>query len=398
MIALLLQPEVQQFILEHEQDDEKKLILKHRTIHNVPSSLIAEQIIGRRKAKTKLPLYYSNTGVVYPPGVNLEQSSSEETAIFKAKTLKSIVGANTEIADMTGGFGIDSFFFSRVFKKIHYIEPNASLLSFARHNHEALHAENIDYCNATAEEFLKTYPKNLDCVFVDPSRRNKSNQKVFKLSDCEPDVPSLLLNIFQKSDCLLIKTSPLLDIQQGIKELKNVEKVWVISVDNECKELLFFCRKDFSGEVKVIAINLRHDHVNFEFRPSEEKETVAKFSEPLTYLYEPNASILKAGAFKLVGEKFSVFKLHSSTHLYTSNELIQNFPGRVFKTIRAVKPDSKSLKEVFPEGKANVLTRNYPQSPEELKKKTKLKDGGEFYLLGFSSQKEKCLIAAARIK
>jgi len=398
MIASLLQPEVQQFIREHEQDDEKKLILKHRTIHNVPSSIIAEQIIGRRKAKTKLPLYYSSQGIVYPPGLNLEQSSSEETAVFKAKTLKSIIGADNEIADLTGGFGIDSFFFSRVFNKVHYIEPNASLLSVARHNHETLQAKNIEYHNSNAEDFLRSFPKKLDCVFIDPSRRTKSNQKVFKLSDCEPDVPGLLSTVFQKADCLLIKTSPLLDIQQGIRELKNVERVWVISVENECKELLFFCQKGFVAEPMINAINLHHDPVSFEFSLSEEKETVAKFSEPLTFLYEPNASILKAGAFKLVGEKFSIFKLHPSTHLYTSQELIQNFPGRIFKITHPVKPDSKTLKEIFTEGKANVITRNYPLSPEELKKKTKLKDGGDLYLIGFTTQKEKCLVASTRIK
>jgi hypothetical protein len=398
MIELLLQPEVQQFILDHEQDDEKKLILKHRTIHHVPSSIIAEQISGRKKAKTKLPLYYKSAGIVYPPGLNLEQSSSEETAVFKTRALNSNAGKDKILADLTGGFGIDSYFFSNVFKKVHYIEPNASLLSFARHNHQILQAKNIEYSNAIAEDFIKSYPNKLDCVFVDPSRRNKSNQKVFKLSDCEPDIPALLSDIFQKTDYLLIKTSPLLDIQQGIKELKHVEKVWIVSVDNECKELLFLCRKGFDAEPKIIATNLHTDQLPFEFSLSEEKETVTKFSEPLTYLYEPNASILKAGAFKFVGEKFSLFKLHVSTHLYTSRELIQNFPGRTFKMIRPVKPDPKTLKEIFVEGKANVITRNYPLSPEELKKKTKLKDGGELYLIGFSGQKEKYLVAATRIK
>lgn len=398
MIELLLQPEVQQFILEHERDDETKLILKHRTIHHVPSSVIAEQISGRKKAKTKLPLYYESTGIVYPPGLNLEQSSSEETAVFKSKTLNSILGKDKILADLTGGFGIDSFFFSTVFKKVHYIEPNASLLSFARHNHEILRTKNVEYNNTSAEDFIKSDPKNLDCVFIDPSRRNKSNQKVFKLSDCKPDIPALLSDIFQKTDCLLIKTSPLLDIQQGIKELKHVEKIWIVSVDNECKELLFLCRSGFVDEPKIIATNLHTEQLPFEFSLSEEKESVTKFSEPLIYLYEPNASILKAGAFKFVGEKFSLFKLHVSTHLYTSHELIQNFPGRIFKIIRPVKPDPKTLKEVFPEGKANVITRNYPLSPEALKKKTKLKDGGELYLVGFSGQKEKYLVAASRIK
>jgi 16S rRNA G966 N2-methylase RsmD len=364
----------------------------------VPSSIIAEQISGRKKAKTKLPLYYKSGGIVYPLGLNLEQSSSEETAVFKAKTLNSILGKDKILADLTGGFGIDSFFFSTAFQKVYYIEPNASLLSFARHNHESLQAKNIEYRNSTCEEFLQTHTEKLDCAFVDPSRRNKSNQKVFKLSECEPNVPFLLSAIFEKTDCLLIKTSPLLDIQQGIKQLKHVEKVWIVSVDNECKELLFLCRSGFVDEPKIIATNLRTDQLPFEFSLPEEKESIAKFSEPLTYLYEPNASILKAGAFKFVGEKFLLFKLHTSTHLYTSQDLIQNFPGRVFKVIRPVKSDPKTLKEVFSEGKANVITRNYPLSPEELKKKTKLKDGGELYLLGFSGQKEKYLVAATRIK
>lgn len=397
MISLLLQPEVQKFILDHENDDEKKLVLQHREIMGIPSSIIAEQIIGRRKAKTKLPLYYITPRIAYPPGVNLEQSSSQETAIFKANTLNAILGEGKTLADLTGGFGIDSHFLSRACNKVYYIEPNASLLSVAQHNHKILQAKNIEHRNTSAEEFLKSYREKLDCVFIDPSRRNKTNQKVFRLSDCEPDVPALRSEIFERTDCLLIKTAPLLDIQQGIKELENVETVWVISVSNECKELLFFCRKDFVCEPNIVALNLQTDQPSFEFSFSKEAETVSQFSEPITYLYEPNASILKAGAFKLVGERYSVLKLHPSTHLYTSQELIQNFPGRVFKIIRSVKPDAKTLKEVFSEGRANVITRNYPLSPEELKKKTKLKDGGDLYLIGFSGQKEKHLVAASRI-
>ncbi len=398
MIALLLQPEVQKFILEHEQDDEKKLVLQHRTILGIPTSVIAEQISGRRKAKVKLPLYYKSQNIIYPPGLNLEQSSSEVTAVFKANTLNSVLGTNKTIADLTGGFGIDSFFLSKLCKQVSYVEPNNALLQFTAHNHSVLGATNIQHNNNTAEKFLQSYSGKLDCVFIDPSRRNKSNQKVFKLSDCEPDVSVLLPEIFQKSGCALIKTSPLLDIQQGIKDLQHVEKVWVVSVDNECKELLFFCRKRFVGEPSITAVNLQDGHEDFEFTVTEEKSVALKFSDPLTYLYEPNASILKAGAFKIVGEKFSLLKLHPSTHLYTSTELIQNFPGRIFKITRKVKPDPKALKELFSEGKANVITRNYPLTAEELKKKTKLKDGGALYLLGFSGKSEKHLVAAMRIK
>lgn len=398
MIELLLQREVQDFLVTHEQEDEKKLVLKHRTLFGIPSGIIAEQLIGRRKAKAKLPLYYNTPGIVYPPGLNLEQSSSEKTARFKADLLNDLLRSKSVLADLTGGFGVDSFLFSKVFNNVLYVEPNASLIPIAQHNHNQLGSRNIHYQNSTAENFLDSFTGKVDCVFLDPSRRSKTNQKVFSLSDCEPNTATLLPEIFKKCEFALIKTSPLLDLQQGMQELKHVEKVWVVSVDNECKEVLFFCKKDCKDEPEIIAVDLPKQVEIFSFTFSEEKNAEANFSTPLHYLYEPNASILKAGAFKQIAENFSVFKLHPSTHLYTSNDLVQNFPGRIFKILHSVKPDPKSLKAIFPEGKANVITRNYPLTPEELKKKAKLKDGGELYLIGFSGQKEKHLVAANRLK
>jgi 16S rRNA G966 N2-methylase RsmD len=398
MIEKLLRKEVQDFLVKHEQEDEKKLLLKHRSLFSLSAGIIADQLSGRRKSKVKLPLYYNTRGIVYPPGLNLEQSSSEKTAQFKAGLLDKVLVRKNALVDLTGGFGVDAYFFSKILDTIHFVEPNASLLSIAQHNHQTLGAVHIQYHPSTAENFLNSLSGKVDCVFIDPSRRSKTKQKVFKLSDCEPGVPSLLSTIFLKSDCVLIKTSPLLDIQQGIKELKYVEKIWVVSVDNECKELLFFCRNGFEEEPTLMAVNVQDGHKDFEFNLAEEKSVVTKFSEPLTYLYEPNASILKAGAFKLIGEKFSLFKLHASTHLYTSKELNQDFPGRIFKIIGLVKQDPKILRKTFPEGQANVITRNYPLTLEGLKKKTKLKDGGTLYLIGFSGQTEKYLGAAERIK
>ena len=305
MIDSLLQPEIQQFILEHEQDDERKLVLQNREILGIPSSLIAEQIAGKRKAKAKLPLYYNTANIVYPPGLNLEQSSSEKTAAYKANVLDSAISNKTSLVDLTGGLGIDSFFMSRVFQDVIHIEPNASLLEITRHNHKVLKGEKIVYQNSTAEDFLKTHEQKVDCIFIDPSRRDKSNQKVIKLSDCEPDVPALLSEIFERSNYLFIKTSPLLDLQQGIKELQSVKKVWVVSVDNECKELLFLCQKNYTGSPDILAVNLTGSHQEeFLFTFEKEKHTKSEFSEPLTYLYEPNASVLKSGAFKLIGESF----------------------------------------------------------------------------------------------
>lgn len=397
MIDLLQQPDVRDFIEAHENDDERTLLLKHKTLFNLPASIIANQIVGKRKAKTKLPLYYNTPGIVFPPGLNLEQSSSEETALFKASLLSEIVSEKNSIVDLTGGFGVDSFFFSQIFKSVLYCEPNATLLEFARHNHKTLGAQHIQQLNTTAELFLKSALHH-DCVFIDPSRRTTSNQKVFRLADCEPDIVKLLPEIFNNTNLVLIKTSPLLDIQLGINELSGVKTVWIVSVDNDCKELLFLCEKDFTEEPTITAINLSHAPEAFRFRFSEEKSTAVRFSEPLTYLYEPNASILKAGAFKKVAEVFALSKLHPNTHLYTSNARIESFPGRVFKINHNVKPDAKVLADLLPERKANVLTRNYPLSPEELKKKLKLNDGGTRYVIGLSSLKSKSLIVAERIK
>jgi hypothetical protein len=394
MMNLLIQPQVQEFIFNHEKDDEKALVLKHKTILGLPASAIAEQIGARKKAKLKLPLYYNTAGIIYPPGLNLEQSSSEKTAQFKSEILSSLPKHNS-IVDLTGGFGIDTFFFSQIFQNVFHVEPNETLQKIAEHNHSVLNAKNIVYHSGTAESFLKTNSDKIDCVFIDPSRRAEG-KKVFRLNDCEPNVSQLLPVIFTKTNYVLIKTSPLLDIQQGIQDLQGVKKIWVVAVENECKELLFLCHNGFSEEPEIIAVNLQEIPERFSFLNSEEKNTEPEFSAPLLYIYEPNAAILKAGAFKLISKNFNVFKLHPSTHLYTSNTLIETFSGRIFKNLQSV--NSKSLKETFPEGKANVITRNYPLRPEELKKKLKLKDGGDRYVIAFSGQKEKYTIAASRIK
>lgn len=398
MIDILLQQDVQEFIRQHANDNEQQLLLKHKVLFDLPASIIAWQISGRRKAKTKLPLYYNAEGIVYPPGLNLEQSSSEETARFKAAILERYLKSKDLLVDLTGGFGIDSLFFSKIFKQILYLEPNAALIPYAKHNHKTLDAENISYNNTTAELFLKNRSQSVDCFFIDPSRRTSGNQKVFKLADCEPDIIQLQSEIFDQSKNLLLKTSPMLDVQQGISGLKFVKNVWVAAVDNDVKELLFLSEKGNSHEPVIIAIDLKKESESFSFTFSEERNQQVEFSDPLQYVYEPSAALLKAGAFKTIAAKFSLKKLHISTHLYTSNQLIEHFPGRIFRAEGLLKADPKAAAEVFTDGKANIITRNYPLSPEELKKKLKLKDGGDQYLLGCSGESEKFLIAASRLK
>lgn len=394
----LLSPTVQDFIRSIEHEDPGTIVLKQRTIGEFPPVFLAEQVVGRRKAREKLPLYYKTNGIVFPPPINLEQCSSEATAQFKADFVQRMSLAPVDhFVDLTGGFGVDSFYFSTVFKNGDMVEPNQVLLETARHNHHQLGATSLEYHNTTAEAFLKNSGR-FDLIYIDPSRRVAGNQKVYSLTQSEPDVVALQQEIFGKTSHLLIKTSPLLDIQVALNELKNVKRIAVLSVENECKELLFFCEKGFIGEPVIEAVNVvpqrRVD--TFEFQLSEERSTISAWSDPLAYLYEPNASILKAGAFRLMGTRYGLYKLQVNTHLYTSDQLVEDFPGRVFKVVSLVKPDPKSLKEFFPEGKANVMTRNYPMSVAELKKKTKLEDGGERYLIGFSGKDKKFLVVGQR--
>ncbi len=401
LLSQLLSAEVQSFIHQHENDDVKQLVLKYKFIHGIPTNIIANQLSGRKKAKEKLPTYYHAQNIIYPPGINVEQSSSEQTAEYKANIF-ALYGDSLKdksIVDLTGGLGIDSFYFSKIFNTVKYLDPNAKLLEITQHNHQQLGADNIEYSNTTAEEFLAKPEHKFDFAYIDPSRRASGNQKVHSLNDCEPNIVQLQDVIFKKADCLMIKASPLFDIQQGLKELKFVQKVFVVSVANECKELLFLARKNFVAEPEILAVNIfsnnRIDTFSFQF--SMERETEILFAEPLNYLYEPNASILKAGAFKTLSERFNLKKLHPSTHLYTSNNLVENFPGRIFKIEAIVKAHPKILKEYFPEGKANIITRNYPLSVEELKKKSGLKNGGDKFLIAFSGMKAKYLVVASRL-
>lgn len=389
-------PDVQNYIREHENDDVKSLVLKHKVIHEVPASIIADQIAGRRKAKEKIPTFY-NSNVVYPPGINLEQSSSEQTATFKAKVFIRYVSICKRLIDLTGGFGVDSFFLSKVFKAVQYVEPNYDLLEIVRRNHSSLGAHNISHNNTTAEKFLSG-DEEATAIFIDPSRRNET-KKVFAFADCEPNIVTLQDKIYKATDLLMVKASPMLDLKLGILELKFVQQVLVLSVDDEVKELLFLCKKDFSEEPAINAVNLKkNDSESFVFKFSEEASAQSRFTDPKTYLYEPYSSILKAGAFRSIGVVYDLEKIQINTHLYTSDRLVSEFPGRIFKKLAVVKPDKKEVAAFFVDGKANVITRNYPLSVDELKKKTGLTDGGENYLLAFSGQTKKFIVVAERIK
>jgi hypothetical protein len=397
-LLLISTPEVQEYLSANESIDEKKLLLAKKEILGISSSELANQIIGRRKAKLKFPSWYQTTSIVYPPSGNLEQSSSEATAKFKAALIQSELIDFNLLVDLTGGFGVDTFFLGKLFLEVIHIEPNENLSSITAHNHRLL-GTSILHVQQTAEDFLQTNKKRADLFFIDPSRRSES-KKVFKLADCQPNIAALQDVLFSFSRFILTKASPLLDIQQALRELKHVTKVAVVSVENECKELLLLQKLGFVGEPFIETINLSNDGSvveRFVFTALEERAATVVFSSPLDYLYEPNVSILKSGAFKLVAKRFGLTKLQANTHLYTSTLLFTDFPGRVFK-IEALNPTLQMLKELLPEGKANVATRNYPLSAQELKKKLKLNDGGGKFVIGFSEERRKSVVIASRIK
>jgi hypothetical protein len=399
-IARLSAASIQQYLRDHAFADEKALILRHKEIDGLPAALIATQISGRRKAKDKLPLFYSTSGIVYPPASNLEQSSSEATARFKSEILRGLLAPGAaKGADITGGFGVDTFFFSRMLKEIVYTEPDEVLLQMARHNHRILGADNITYNAETAADFIEGTGPCFDFIYIDPSRKTTSGKKIVTLENSEPDIVKLQVQLFEKAPLLLVKASPLLDIQAGMQQLAHVKKVYVVSVDNDCKEVLLLCEKNFSGVAQIEAVNLAEGRAaeTFIFSLEEEQNLQSDFSDPLRYLYEPNASILKAGAFKTVGHRFGLRKIQVNTHLYTAEELVSHFPGRKFIIEKLVRPEPSVLKEFFPDGKANVTTRNYPLTAEALKKKSGLKDGGEAFLIGFSGRQKKFLAVAKRV-
>lgn len=398
-IDSILKSETQAFIREHEKDDIQKLLLQHKSIHGVPTAVIADQISGRRKSKLKLPTLYGLAGIVFPPSLNLEQCSSEATGLFKTDLLKQLGINLRKVADLTGGFGIDTYFLGAIAERVHFVETESSLLALARHNHKVLGARTIQYHHQKAENFLNDWKERFDLIYVDPSRR-KNGKKIFRLSDCEPDIISLQKHYFDRSDNWLVKTSPLLDISQGCKELTSVKQVFVLSVENDCKELLFHIENSFQDEPTIHAVDLQKNGIveSFvSFKSSVEKVSKVHFSDPQKYLYEPNISILKAGAFKWIGQEFELSKLAPNTHLYTSEKIVHDFPGRIFRILQSTKPDKIALK-LFSDGYANILTRNYPLTVEAIKKKTGLKEGGEKYLICTQGENQKFTLMAERIK
>lgn len=370
----ILNTKIQDFINKNLNSDLSTILLKGIPFPNIETKTIIEQIEAKKRSKVKLPNWFSTKNIYYPNKLNIEQTSSEITAKYKSELI-----SGDSIIDLTGGFGIDCFYFSKQFKNVKHCEINELLSSIVKHNYKQLNISNIEALQTDGITYLKRNKRFFDWIYIDPSRRNDRKGKVFFLDDCLPNVPKHLDLLFSHSNNIMIKTSPLLDLSVGINELKHVKTIHVIAVNNEVKELLWVLENDYTDEILIKTANLKKDSKEvFDFSINNEKQSEIQFSKPLTYLYEPNTAILKAGAFNQVSKQLRVFKLHKHSHLYTNNNLIE-FPGRVFKIQNTIPYSKKSLKDLNI-SKANITTRNFPETVQHIRKKTKIKDGGDIYL------------------
>ena len=367
----LLQKEVQKFISDNEKSSLSKLAFQKNPFPSIDYKVLLNQIESRSKAKDKLPTWFQTENIIYPSKISVEQTSSEITAKYKSEIL-----SGETLIDLSGGFGVDDYYFATKIKQVTHCEINKELSEIVKHNFNQLN-KNIDCIYGDSLETLEQKNKNYSWIYIDPSRRNDAKGKVFMLKDCTPNVPELQDFYYNYSDNILIKTAPILDIKAGLLELKNVKNIHIVAVDNEVKELLWEIEKEYIGQTTIRTINFSKDkQEKFEF--IFDLETYSNFSLPKKYVYEPNAAIMKSGGFSVVGEYYNLYKLHVHSHLFTSDELI-DFPGRIFEIQKIIDYSKSDMKEHLENQKANITTRNFPETVENIRKKWKIKDGGNLY-------------------
>ena len=362
----ILHIENQDFINNNLNTDSSTLLFKKHDGLSLDIKVLIEQIEAKKRCQKKLPSWFETSNIYYPNKLNIEQTSSEITAKYKANLI-----SGNSIIDLTGGFGVDSFYFSKHFKSVIHCEINKELSQLVSHNYKQLGAEHIQTIAKDGLTFLK---------------------------DCLPNVPEHLHVLFEHSNNLMIKTSPLLDLSVGLKELKHVKTIHVVAVNNEVKELLWMLEKEMHTEdVQIETINIKNkDNQYFGFRFQDETKAQSKWSLPHNFLYEPNAAILKSGGFHSVSKQFQLKKLHQHSHLYTSNDLME-FPGRRFK-IEDILPFNKKAFKKAAIAKANITTRNFPESVDSIRKKLNLKDGGNTYIFATTNlENEKILIVCSKL-
>ena len=401
------------FVNAHLNDDVNKLALS-KFPENIDKQFVIRQIQARQLLKKKLPSWSENNELLFPRRLSLEQCSSELTARYKSIVTtnqhesprtdisadsRELVDENNTLVDLTGGMGVDTSFLSDNFDETIYVESQEELCELARHNFKVL-GKNITVVNDKAEDFLERCPE-VDCIYLDPARRDEYGRKMVSLHDCSPDAAELQDLLLKKAKTVMIKLSPMLDIDIIKKELKNIKEIHVIAVRNECKEVLVvLSRQDAESlshqDIQLITKDLREDW-NFTFAEDEEQEVQWTLADSIgKYLYEPGVACMKAACFKLLSQRFNLNKLHRNSHLYTSDELVVDFPGRIFEVI-GIFPFDKKIKNncsqlTAQSSKASIAVRNFPLTAEQLRKQLAFKDGDDFYIFGTTMKGDKKVV------
>lgn len=390
-------------LIEQYLDDDissTALALAGRT--DVRPKLVLRQIEGRQRLRRKVPSWAACSGVLFPQRLSLEQCSGEAAAVYKRRLVERILPDAASMADLTGGLGVDFSFLAPLFKEATYVERQPELVGLARHNMPFLGINNVRFVEDDAEDVLAAMPP-ADLVFLDPARRDGAGRKVVLLSDCSPSIETLMPQLLRKARFVLLKLSPMLDLQAAMRSLPSVAEVHVVAEGGECKELLLLINADAPAEPRIFCAD---GTVTFSFTASEERDAVAPVAERVgRFLYEPDAALMKAGAFKLPAVRFGVQKLHANSHLYTSEEMIANFPGRIF-AVDAVYDYSRAEMRRFigefhssrerRKAHANVAVRNFPMQAAALRDKLHLTDGGDSYIFGTTLSPEQRVVVVCR--
>ena len=386
----LLRPEVQDYLEASSHMTLEAFAFKKSPFPHITIQELLQQLQGHRIAQKKLPSWHACKQVLYPPKRNLEQTSSEWAAQYKAGCMEGVT-----LADLTGGFGVDSYAFSQSFKSVHYIEREEQVFAFAKANFEALQVTNVHCTLGDGIHYLKSDTEHFDVIYLDPGRRHQEKGKVFLLEDCEPNIVAHLEEVLKHCNTLWVKTAPLLDITSGLNALSQVSEIHIIAIKNEVKELLWKIVPGYTQSPEIITINLNGDDKQqhrFPWKPN--LKTTIHYILPQKYLYEPNAALMKAGAFHWIAQEFQLAKLHPNSHLFTSNTG-KDFPGRVFEITAIFPYRLKTIKKLGIQ-KANITTRNFKISVAQLRQTLKIKDGGDDYLFFTTTQDEKKVLLVCK--
>jgi len=369
------------FIREHAEEDVRQLALRGTKNPEVDLPFALEQIAGRQKARTKLPGWAAIDGIVYPPHLSMEQCSSEQTAKYKT----SVAGKGALVVDLTAGFGVDLAFISKGFKRAVSVERQPQLCAISSENFRLLGLQHIEVVCGDGIDYLHQLD-HADLLFLDPARRDEHGGRTYGIGDCTPNVLEILDELLEKADRVLLKLSPMLDWRKAVADLKCVSEVHIVSVDNECKELLLLLfngqAQTYTDNVRVVCVNLlsNGDKEVFVSSQSENPRESVLVRCP-KYLFEPNASVMKAGCFDEVVGRFPVIQLDNNSHLFVAETDIEAFPGRRFVIERTTSMNKRELKDALAGiDRANITVRNFPLPVSELRKRLKLKDGGEVFI------------------